>query len=280
MDSPPGSYDEDPCKVSASAEPAPATHEPKSPMALPPELRLRIYEYVFDCRPISPESHCCSKTKLVSREVGKQLPMKCSCKSGPQYPQILRVCKTIFQEAMPIMYNNLELRVVLPPPGALIFQRTLLGSHIPIVPEYATKYIKKLVFVAARHNPGMKVDKYSKPYDQLKRFWPAIWTQFSGLDTVRLHFHFDHDRYLQEVTEFDYESFKGLVRIRKLRRIAIEMHVRDKYLSHAWHIKTLAGMLSAYLRAESQLLQKPIDVTIDLTWVHRTQDGTPWNFKI
>ncbi|KXS95230.1 hypothetical protein AC578_1872 [Pseudocercospora eumusae] len=179
---------------------------------------------------------------------------------------------------MPIMYNSLELRVVLPPPGTLIYQRTLLGKYIPLVPRYAMKYIKKLVFVAVRREPGEKVDNFCKPHDQLKRFWPAVWTQFSSLETIRLHF--NDERCLPEVTKFDYESFKGLVKINKLRRVVIEMHVHDIFLSHAWHIETLGGMLSAYLRAEAKLVQKSIDVSLDLTWIHQTEDSTPWNFEI
>ncbi|EME77580.1 uncharacterized protein MYCFIDRAFT_84361 [Pseudocercospora fijiensis CIRAD86] len=146
------------CKVPASKSPAVETHEPKSLMNLPPELRLRIYEYVFASQHIPSESHCCSNAQLVSSEIGKQLPIKCTCSSGPHHPEILRksrisnppskyiianfktpgVSKKIFHEAMPILYDNLELRATLPPPGTLIFLPTVLpGNLIPIVPESA-----------------------------------------------------------------------------------------------------------------------------------------------
>lgn len=121
-------------------------------LGIPPELRLIIYDLLFNEPPVTKiiqqaATHCC----MLSLRPNPWRPLQttqrhieCSCRKLD--PQVLRVNKLVFKEAMPIFYTEIKLPLpIFPGPDGENF--VPLNSTFGI-PSYAHTHIKKIVVAA------------------------------------------------------------------------------------------------------------------------------------
>lgn len=98
---------------------------------------------------------------------------------------------------------------------------------------------------------------------------------------MRVHLDIDeHDAILEGGEGFDFESFRGLVNLGELRRVVVELHVRDEFMCLGWQVKRLAGFMKVYLEREAKLVGMGVEVRVELMWVHVDSDGRLRNWRL
>ena len=136
------------------------------------------------------------------------------CDCDPVLPvQLLATCRTVFNEAMPVLYDQIEFKVVvLPLPDELCSSNTL--KRLPI---YGQAHIKNMMI----HHRDKEwtypaVDCYTSAHE-LRDVVRQASRQCTRLETARFHI---ETGYPQDIP-YGFEEF---VRIPSLRKIIVEIH--------------------------------------------------------
>jgi hypothetical protein len=127
---------------------APTTPPQASFLGLPAELRLRIYEYLF-VSDSSNESYCCSLNKSCGPNSA------CFSKHKNSFPNVLRLCKQVFAESYPVLYQHLEVGLAIPTDriwrsngGISVVAEVRLLERLP---AYGAKHIRDVQFTSTTH---------------------------------------------------------------------------------------------------------------------------------
>jgi hypothetical protein len=171
--------------------------EPKraSFLGLATETRLQIYSHLLipyttpeDLKALKEQNHCCAFPRRSRRD--DTIDIACDCKNKNLHPQILYTNKQIFNEAVHILYENMELRVRLPYP--ISFRDSPLQNLIAALPAYAHRHVSKIAIIGTTAEAS---EKHRDPRGQtwsypLGQYAALITSAFPNMRSVRLHVDF------------------------------------------------------------------------------------------
>ncbi|KJX98387.1 hypothetical protein TI39_contig414g00009 [Zymoseptoria brevis] len=121
-------------------------------MSIPPELRLRILGYLVNGgRAIDSDAagHTCIHTGNGTRFYLHRRRLNCPC-TELVWP--LAVNKTLFAEAIPVLYSTTELHVCLPANGTFKFVKNEPTTVARKLPRYAYPHIRRIALIGCLDN--------------------------------------------------------------------------------------------------------------------------------
>ncbi|CZT24323.1 uncharacterized protein RCC_10046 [Ramularia collo-cygni] len=201
-------------------------------LGLPAEMRLRIYDHLLDAgrrpaseiaNPLLPARwHCCFNDTRGGR-------MKCTCTSTV-YPAILRVCKLVNQEALPVLRASLEIRIDTP----AIFGRAIDFDHVELLNlirsgEGLGVHIERLFLATSMRKLPIRVQRGESRSNQLKPLWAELAARVFNIKSFRFYLCFNMNLKVVDET-FDYDEILGLLVLSKLRKLIFEVFVVEEFV--------------------------------------------------
>lgn len=232
-------------------------------MGLPVELRLQIYSSLLGGEPaaVGMRHHCCFVSGKIHRSLPPARTIKCDCASKT-WPQILAANKSIFREAMPVLYNNLEMRIVLPDDNlgcGTSFQRGLSA-----IPHYGLDHVHNIVLVGSTMESTVKMHHIDAEFLDLR--FDLIIKSLPNIKTLRLHYctrldHLSND----SLKSFDYHQLANIAGFPKLEVVKLDIgpsaacYTREYGAGSA----TFCGEVKNRMLAKAGSLDKKLSVVID-----------------
>ena len=232
-------------------------------MGVAVEIRLQIYGYLLtpywtraDIERLKKDCHCCGDHHGRDQD-GEGIA--CSCTLTHIVPQILATNKQIFNEAVPILYERMELRLRLRHPRTFS-----LGYSPPLetatskLPPYGSEYITRVVMVCdrddavgAHRNPNWAWQYYIREYCK------KMSTIFPHLQRVRINF---KGQLYEGAPATLATAFARIASLPALRSVIIE----------AWDLD-LCQTIEARIRSEAQSLGKDVEILLvhSRDWAYR-----------
>ncbi|KAK4497047.1 hypothetical protein PRZ48_011496 [Zasmidium cellare] len=217
-------------------------------MSLPPELRIRIYEYALDpladpgvasmflWRQGHTDGRCCAVSL-------RNIHRRCDCAQNKITTGLLRANKQIFAEAIEVLGSLFELRVRIPG-NAIGVNAKELATVVEKIPQYARKHMRQLLLVSPNASSRDFEDYHD--YDDrsfrthrpdalagLDKYWKTIKQELPQLRQLRIHI----DLTKSELQNIKYVlwAFKGTKTLPKLQLFRLEIHQRHQvYGEPAW----------------------------------------------
>jgi hypothetical protein len=162
-------------------------------IGLPPELRLRIYEHLFVQKPSEDDPHgptsYCVSTGVMCHIQHKKWP-----------PALLRTCKQIFNEAIPVIASQLEVNVGIPS-QSWPFSRDLV-AHTSDAASNIPTYIAEFIL---RARIDAEMDMVFLQKEKLEPTCAALEDAFPRLQNIRFQLvmnHWDDDNYNGDLRNF------------------------------------------------------------------------------
>lgn len=192
-------------------------------MGIAVETRLQIYEYLLvpHCTPrdlemLNQSGHCCMHDRGPKGHIFENKYIVCKCAAKNVFPQILATNKTIFNEAVQILYENTELKVFLPDVNLKLASPSTsrLGAVIDHVPHHALGCIRRIAIVGLWAQADLLYPdvKWRSPIDE---YCDIISTTFPCLKHVRLH--------LDQIYEpANTKPFMGVVTLPALQSVTLQ----------------------------------------------------------
>lgn len=205
---------------------------PASFLGLATEIRLQIYSYLLiptstpeQLKELNERKHCCAFPHSRKRynhynRDDDITDVACDCKNQNLHPQILCTNKQIFDEAVHVLYENMEFHVRLP--SFVTFRDSPLQSAVKALPVYAYKHVKRVVIVGT---PGEASEKHRDPGRQtwsypMEQYTDIISTTFPNMQQVRLHIDFGSSKNGRRTC---IESFGFIMGLPKLELVRVEV---------------------------------------------------------
>lgn len=238
-------------------------------MGIPAELRLRIYEFLFTTDTEPQQPHCCLPKGYNSKTAP---PLACSCMPA-RHPQILSICKLVFNEASPIFYAAVEPRLYLP---TLDYTGKPAIHHLKQGIDQLRKsrgsgHISRLLLIGALRLIAIEIGRDDPPRLSLDTpNWNMICSRLMNVRTVRIHLEIDH---YFEVEIFDAETLVGLVALPKLRSVQLELWAckqKNKDIKDMMpgSIFGLRSKIASAMKARAKAMEKDLAVNIVLPTGH------------
>ena len=170
------------------AAPTQSNTPQKSPfMQLPAELRLRIYEFAFAPQSRSRneiKSHCCTNNGIKDTyNSDPSCGLVCTC-WGPIETSLLRVNRKMYQEALPVLYNITQIRLVMPVWPSANEQEPAedILTQIMRVPHQGLEQIRNSLIVCGTTDICIFAPLL------VSRFFDKIRTHLPGVRHIRLNY--------------------------------------------------------------------------------------------
>ncbi|KAF2170685.1 hypothetical protein M409DRAFT_19500 [Zasmidium cellare ATCC 36951] len=219
-------------------------------MSLPPELRIRIYEYALD--PLAdPEAHPIFLRRKGHTEVTTGL---------------LRANKQILAEAVEVLCSLFELRVRIAGIGGSVKAKETAAVLEPI-PQYARKHMRQLLLVSANASGGITGASSRKNRPDalagLDKYWKVISQELPQLRKLRIHINI----FKSELENIKYVlwAFKGIKTLSKLRLFKLEIHQRQQsYLESAWSDRFMEDMQADLICKLMKFVEGTFEIDIQL----------------
>lgn len=259
-------HNENTIQAVAIAPPASDGRPPRvSLLGLPTEPRMHIYGFLVCVkRELRIPEHCCSRlTKhrddATHHEEWRRI--KCTCASET-WPSGLATNRQIFDEAMPMLYRNMEMRVILPP---VVRRHNDLGhfqNSLAIIPGYGRPHVNNIVLVGSTKDTAIRChgNDGSMPNFQ----WKNIIDSLSNVKTVRLHF--DMSLGTTALAVFDYSQFAEVATLPNLTTFSIEFHYC--LFNGRADIENTSAIIGSKLRTSIQTRAGSLGKMIDVSFVN------------
>lgn len=197
-------------------------------MGLAVETRLQIYGYLLtptltkeERAKLERKRHCCQVCYRSPNNVVMRLrptrddsgEITCECAGSHTHPQILCTSKQVFEEAMPVLYENMELRV--PITG---YPTSLYNPLTQRLPDYAMRHISKVRIF------GIIVDALASHLDDEWQWQTNIWLycdylreKLPKLRHLRMHLDCDYTAFSMP----DTKTFGAIATLPELRSVRV-----------------------------------------------------------
>ncbi|KAK5126267.1 hypothetical protein LTR85_010502 [Meristemomyces frigidus] len=210
-------------------------------MGLAVETRLQVYGNLLTPTLTNAETrkladHCCNKdyaSRLVEALDGyRSEGIACACAGHHVQVQILRTSKQIFDEAMPVLYEKMELR--LPIPDDLVDSGIDVLSKLftTMVPYYALQHISRVVITGRLFDALAAPDEDHSQCASIEHYCAILRQKLPNLKHVRLHMDDDGYATMSLLKPFDHIAILPL-----LQSVTIRLHVREPHLKYRMQLK-------------------------------------------
>lgn len=265
-------------------------NEPGKPsfMGLAVETRLQIYGYLLTPTPsahahrlktvaymssdLADDFHCCVRTYVTQKDEAQPQTtprLTCQCDGGDRYPAILATCKQIFNEAIPVLYENMELRIPIWSDKRESFFEEI-QKVFEAMPEYAPKLIRRAALVGSvrtcrsiyRPEGSRFITSYMRSYCE------RLNAQLPTLREVRLQLRMDGLNRVDLLTHnADGRTFGSIASILGLRRVMIRVcdaTMCGRNVMHSFTLRDDAGLVRAVMvsaiEAKAEAMGKQLEV--------------------
>lgn len=236
-------------------------------MGIAVELRLRIYSFLLagDGKALCGSKHCCTRPIPSNDDDDTACTptlIRCTCASRT-WPEILAVNKQVFSEAMPVLYNNLEMRITLP----MLWPHTTSASAsfedaLNSIPGYGYSHVRRIVVVGSYVITAIKIFDEDPEIAHLR--WDFLVDRLPNIKNIRLHFDVFTD-WLDDLDSLDYDQLAGLSCFPRLSAVKLETYPIDccDNRTHVGSSITISRELAARIRDKANSLAKDLSVIID-----------------
>lgn len=236
---------------------APDDQMPKraSFMGIPPEMRLRIYDFLLDGSRITDmlapdgSKHFCRSNIYHGPRPDD---LRCTC-AKIVFPQILAANKTVFAEAAPVLYATRELRIALP----RYTQPYNIDTTLAPVSDEAKSSITKAVLPTSLSELDIVLCTSDRRSNNMTSLWNKLAAEFPRLRNVRLQIGFNPDT-MSSLDFVEWQQLNGVLGLPGIKSLDVEvLRYTGDYFPGATP-ERLAARLDASLRAEISRLGKSI----------------------
>ncbi|KAF7191487.1 Soluble epoxide hydrolase [Pseudocercospora fuligena] len=226
-------------------------------MGIPPEMRLRIYDFLLDGDRITDmpvtfgRKHSCETNTYNGP---RQDNLKCTC-AKTVFPQILAVNKLVFAEAAPLLYATTELRLALPTyANPYIVEETL-----NVISGGAKASFTKAVLPTSLNELDIVIYEGDRRSNSMTSLWTRLAADCHRLKDIRLQITFDAD-VIESLDSVGWDQLTGVVNLPAIESLDVEIlcYTGDYFPGVTPEI--FAAGLDASLRAEITRLGKSIKI--------------------
>ncbi|EME78035.1 uncharacterized protein MYCFIDRAFT_179485 [Pseudocercospora fijiensis CIRAD86] len=229
-------------------------------MGIPPEMRLRIYDFLLNGSRITDLKtpyglpHSCY---VDSRFEGPEEQLKCRC-ARPVHPQILAVNHLVFEEAFNVMYGTTELRLRLPECGEI-------HATLPKIPVHGKEKVTKIVFLSTFTALDIKLFDEETPSNAISLLLHRLSLDYPSLKHVRLLIDLNAIGFHRFTPDF--APIAAILRLPQIESLNVELLRRSGLCVIA---QKFASGLDASLRAEMAALGKNVKI---MSWGKEEEIG-------
>ena len=174
---------------------------------------------------------------------------------------LLRVNKQIFQEALPVLCAQSELRVRTPCSEGMAAPKEIVAV-LGTLPNYAKPHFRQLLVTGLSDLTYDDMDW--KSLAAISGYWQVAASQLPNLRDIRLHL--DMTTTQLKAFKFRLWAFKGLSRVEKLKRVILELHQSDdcELPSDCWERKFMEDMKTLVSTKLTKLLPGGVQLQVEI----------------
>ncbi|CAK4030712.1 Hypothetical predicted protein [Lecanosticta acicola] len=198
-------------------------------MGLPPELRLRIYEYALD--PFAGKdpsvSHEPEPSGHFREDSPRSNPSRSDRAAANSSLPLLRVNKQVYREALPVLCSGSELRIDL---GSMVFdyldpsRLTRLRHDLGLVSRDASKLMRQLLLRGSHDCGEMCTLPRLNLAEYQDRYWGIVSWLLPNLRNLRIHLRLCECKPGEH--KLGLHAFIGVKNLLRLQKLTLQLHYR------------------------------------------------------